>query len=896
MAPSPKSDLVVLISPGPDLPGWMGVLQDWSAMGLVRDFIVINADIAATTGTTPCLTVSAGVARSAALQHELAGRHLVSGVQVVCLSRVDSDLSTVGFGRAGRLRQEVRDTLPAARLTWVHAISVTVPDEWPRLAADELAWTGAHNVVLAPENAQSPFSGVAQVTSAEKNRPVGLTHRAAALCSAAGLWEAESRAVFGGDPDGGGGQVVALRTYTRHLSREGILSRVLAHLADMRTRYPVPHNEEGRSVQLVNDEVQATEQMVTNLIARHDELRRSRRVTPSNPARKDLGLFQALKMFLRFFAGVLRGAPKAFLYSLQEQVAKRIAAKAQNVLFGGDRSSFRLTVNGIAGIQDDGTIADPDEVDAKLASLLAQVRNEPGAAAGERQEFPALWKDYVSGAFTLLDGLPRVEGMPAARVGAVEAVVGNPMAVAPDPRVPFDVPLHAQSVVKASTIAPYDDDLARILYTGLKSKAEGGPGSGVSESTLVDIKEWFRTPAASYVGSLGRRLSTEIREAREEVVSGAAELADVGDPLDLPEELETLQRSLANTILIHAGIFLGLIALTLFGGWAQIMSWTNAAVVSVTLVLVWLVSASAIFVKRQHKVFHLLHEREMAMARATAVKQNLECALIDVRRLQSIYRQYLDWSQALGVFLQEPWGRGNAQDESESRLGEGFGLNHRFGNVVADEEGVEDEARRLQGRLFPVGWLTEAWDEFLTDRPNFTDRPVLEGEPELIFTDRPVTEVSVLHQWSEAVAAQPRMDVADKLRDRLVEQINGVGSTSASQLIRHVRWQDTAGVETARPHEEFIVGLAEISTGAVQGRSFSRAIFADVPDANDPWKVEQALGSDHTDRTATTLVVTELSASFSPRDLAFGPSSDAGVSHHDTPPGNPAPSTEAPQV
>src|SRR4051794_18334158 len=114
-----RSDLVVLASGRPEANAFLGILQDWSALGLVRDFIFLDADAPASVLGSSCVSVSGGIATAGRLSTTLARRSHTTAARVVCLSQVTERYSSIGPGRGDRIRQEVRDALPTADLTWI---------------------------------------------------------------------------------------------------------------------------------------------------------------------------------------------------------------------------------------------------------------------------------------------------------------------------------------------------------------------------------------------------------------------------------------------------------------------------------------------------------------------------------------------------------------------------------------------------------------------------------------------------------------------------------------------------------------------------------------------------------------------------------------------------------
>lgn len=884
-----RSDLVVLISGRPEAHAFLGILQDWSALGLVRDFLYVDADAPASRHGSPCVSVSGGIATAGRLSTILARRSHTAAARVVCLSQVAEQYSSIGATRGGRFQQEVRDALPAADLTWIHTIAVTVPEQWPYVPESELAWVGAHNVVLAPENSQAPIAGVAPLGSHERLQPVGLTHQTAGLCAAVGLMVDEPRCFFSGESSVGGGQVVAVRTFSRHIALEGIRSEILSRLVDVSKGYPIPATSDGRA-QVVADEAEASAEMVDALLSLHPEVRPRERATAAPVPMVPRPFLEALQMFLRFFAGAVRGAPRALLTALEREASTRLAGAAQQVLFGGPDSAYVVTVNGIRGIKSNGTVAEPDEFDQDIGKLLAQVRGVSGSIPAERQEYPNFWKAFVDGALTLLDGSRRNKDLEPQRIGLAVAVVNQPLAVAADPDEKFQVPEQVRPAAGVAEISPYDDDLARTTYLLLGQRIQAKPDQASSLSAARDeIKSWFDDRSRSYAGALGRTLAGDLNRVRQEVLDYADELTNTqGQPSESDEHTPS-QVTLARTLLGYAAVCFVLLLGVLGLAVADVLSWAAALIAIPVIGLLWLIPSTLIFLKRQHAVFKFLHEREQAVHRVTTLKDNLTDALVDLRRLQSIYRQYLSWAQGLGTFVRAPLGRVETTADADAVLGEGFCLNHRFGVVVPEPVALDEVSRELQSRLFKVGWLSDAWTQYLEDLPAFRDRHLVEADRGLLYSDRPVSDVSVLAQWSEAVVSTDRTRAAGEIRNGLDRLFDTREDSTFDRLLGTVRARSPQGDQSDLSYGDFVAGLQNIVEGQSGDRRFSQTMFAAVPETAEPWRVDAVMVSGGRGGVRP-LIVTEMTRVFRSRDLAFGqsretsPNARTGVSSATTPP------------
>lgn len=884
-----KSELVVLVARSRESAPFLDVLRDWSALGLVADFIFVDADSESGPAGAQCMTVSAGRVASTSLQARLADHSRVFSAHVVCLSQVDDEFSSAGLERGGAVFREVRDALPSVDVTWLHVIAVAQPSAWPSVAPDKVGWRGCHNVVLVPEDSRAPTAGVAQV-EASPVTSVRLTHQAGALCSAAGLWVADRRTPFNGEPDAGGGNVTALRTFTRHLDTEAVLLPLVESVIDVSDRYPLP-TLDGRPVQRVEDEVGVASTMAHRLLEQHAGVVGARRRSlPAPPPRQGVGFFQLFGLFFRFLGAALRRAPREFAQWMLADAQSKLASAAQAVFLGSGPTTHVVSVKGIRGIKEDGTLATPEEYDAQLKAFMVQV---PGATnrISEHHDHSRLWMDFVNGAFTLLDGGGRAKGLDAEQIGAGTAVITNPRRVVAPPSAVFDVAPEVRAVAKIEHLLPYDADAVQRTDELLAEKAEEQRERAAAlGQARTDLAAWSQDYERSYVGVIGVKLAVEMGKLRHEVREYVSALKGAGSHSQLAPEFYTAQQRLAKTLVLHAAGFVLLAVLVVVLAVKDYLDWDVAVALLVVLILTWIGSGTFIFHRHQQALFSRLQDLEYQADLVAARSSNLGEALEDLRRVQRVYRQYLSWARALGSFIEAPWGFSDARSKLGVDLGEGYPHNHRFGVAAPDESAIEDIANRLRPRLHPVGWLNRAWDTFRADPPEIgADRHLLEVDPDLIYNDRSVSGSSILEQWSRAVVVRRWTGGAERIRQEISVAV-AADAAHQQRLLGRVRTTHRNGAVREESYDDFVEGLQDVDTGSVTGRRFTRKTFSLTPYASEPWNVAEAITNHIGEGIPGSLVVTELSAGFEPLDLVFchQPTATAGHalaadSHHRPP-------------
>jgi hypothetical protein len=141
----------------------------------------------------------------------------------------------------------------------------------------------------------------------------------------------------------------------------------------------------------------------------------------------------------------------------------------------------------------------------------------------------------------------------------------------------------------------------------------------------------------------------------------------------------------------------------------------------------------------------------------------------------------------------------------------------------------------------------------------------LEENRQLIYSDRAVSTRSILTQWSEAVAARDWTGGHAQVVEELQEMLQTDVDAYRQRLLGRVMTLTIGGESSTETYDEFMAGLR----GDPLSGSFSVGLFTDAPETPEPWRVSDALVTDTHDEFSSSLVLTQLSVGFSPRDLDF---------------------------
>lgn len=865
------------------LVGVHDILRDWAALGVVDEvFTIAMEDLAGL--TLPATRLRRGEGTRVLLADELSISHDIDLLRIGVLD-LPQTAPQISLAEAGRLREAVHAVLPTLTPVCVHLIAVqhlerqsspsatAVVEGWDVEAG---TWHGWHNVLVVPENSSAPGAGVSPVVAGVGN-PVALTHAVAATAGLLGLYSGHRDSPF--DTQGQAGRWVRLaRTFARFLTSDALDHELLVRVADVRDHYPVPRHE-GAQLVVVDDETEAAVLQAQRLLDKHREVLPRPRVMPTPTPATPLGAMEALRMLFVFLGAALRNAPRAFLDSMMRRTSARIARHVGGFVFGHGDSAFTVVVNGVAA---DGRPADAAAMDAALDSLA-----ERAAGTGHIPNLPenlsALWHDFVAGGMTLFDGGTRVPELPPLTVGAARAVVSTTGRVVPAAGDGFQPGL--DGALEGWWVGPGDFVRGYQLDRRLQQLSRDQPHlSDAAARERRALADWM-TRQDGYTGRVGRVLADAIAGTVHEIAMINDRLRQVEQAADVPADVAQGQSSLARRLLTHAGISLVLLLVVVLLTTPGPLTWPWGVGIGVLIVVVWLISSTVVFQRHQRALFAMLHQREEDARLSTVLRQHLTEAIVDARRLNRAYRQYLDWIRAFGTFAHAPLGQVTTRPVRELLVGPGLPNNVRIGVARAEPGVVADAVDTLRRAMFGVGWLQSAWEDFCTDLPaGLGDwQYELRMQPEILWSDPRIDVTgSVLTAWSAAVATHSPGRAVPSAVSRGVTRLlddNHLGVADRLRQQVRVRRPDT-GDEDVLGYPQFVAGLDAVTTAGV----FQSGVLATgaTPTLNadrvaDTYREQARSGLN------LSLVVTQVSAGLMPEDLRTNAVYQDGSPEDDTP-------------
>jgi hypothetical protein len=689
-------DLPLVLLIGPDSPivvAVAAVLQDWSAVGLVRDHAwLTDSDVEARGVVAPATVVASGLRRAVPLRDHVADQRDLSALRLCAVSVVGPDGRAVGAGSANTLLEHLDRQLSA--VTPVHCLLARYggPGWDPDVVMPR--WT---NVLLAPADGWDPTS-VPAPFDAGSDEARFVAHAAAGLAGVAGLWSGMAEAPLDTE-EVKGNVVTVVRSYLRRLEATEVSESLRVRLSDLSHAVPRSRTARGPLPQFGLPE-QACEEMAEQVFARHANLfERPRPRRPEKPRPRWVSARLALRMFAAFLWAALRDAPRVWLNGVLAAMARLI----QGGLFGQD-SQYEVIVRGITPF---GMRALPEDF------IVAAERIS--ASAGEPLErrvqgVDRFWQDVVEGAFTLGDGQRR--SVAPVFVDDEPGVVDRVDRIAPDPDGRFELPPQLAAHVERPGLAPWDVIGVIMLRKELRALADkgGGPAADAGRA-LDDMAAWWVPRIGSYVVQVGTRLVTEFDRAVQELAELLQAAHDTESSAGLGQGLHATSRSVRR---IQLALALALVAITILSV-VGILAPLTAVTAAVSAVALSAMVSFGVFYRGQLSLFRYVNAAEEAAVRHAP--DRVAALARVVRTTATLLVQYGCWAPLLGRFVHEPYGVKAARSSSPVRLAGALPRAMGLAVVHPVERDLAVMSAELRRELFEPGWLGNQWDELLASVP-----------------------------------------------------------------------------------------------------------------------------------------------------------------------------------
>jgi len=835
-ASSNSSNLIILAAPSGMLAGVRDVLQDWSAIGLVRSFCWVEDPPAAGPGQAVALEVENGIGTPIKLA-ELLPRRQSSRIRLCVLVPEFAGAAALESMVEYELAQLIRLTAGTSAHQEYLRLIVTRPDCWP--GPSPVAEESWHNVIISPEDAFGPSTPHERLGPTGDPVEIG-PHAAAAICGLTGLWAGIEAAPLDGRELLPAEQVRVARTFFRYLDADEVDTQVRDGVLSMAGGLPLPMVGNDRAV-VVEDVLRETSHMADNLWAKHAAVLRGSRVAmPAIEVREIKGL-RLVKEFFAFLGAAILGAPLGWSRALARNLASGVAGTLQRTLLGGDQSAYRVVVFGVGA---DGMPAGWHELGSaagRLSELVAGPTDRVTQLA--HTDLGHVWHDYVHATLTLADAGDRSSQLPPIALGVSTGVLPRAADCAPGPGSDFTVPDALQRIVGKQRIQAADVlGLAAIRNRLGSARAEGVAGLSADQAHGA-LNSWAAQHSDSFAVQSAERLGRAVMERQEEVKALLTALAQAGEELEPDEAFRARQRRLGRWMRgLLIAVFLILVALGVVGA-LEVLTWGKVAICAGVAVVLWFLASLITFSQSQASFFAELHRRQVAEAQADVNRKNLGFAAIDLRRVTGAYGQHLAWSRVVGAFLVRPFGGSSAKSSRSVLSEEGLPLAVRFGVANPEPATLANTVAIVRRGTYRAGWLSKPWEQEVADAP---DRLGPQGvdlrdQPSQLYSEKG-GQGTLLARWVELVCREgPRAGGGDDVWRRM----NVSSSPLAQRLVERV--QVSEGRQTVT--RDMFMSNIDAAESGYSTRQFDGVLF--TPEARidekaavagPPWQRSASFG------------------------------------------------------
>lgn len=740
------SALTVIVAPEGRAEAVREALADWSQAGLIEPFVWVRAERSGGGAFPHGLEVASGSARRVDLNRVAGGYDRPDTVRVCGLSPVltgwQSDLQGTDQLLAEGLAQGFGG-LPITRLR------VLLGREADPARSERIAAEGWHTVCVSPEDSTSPVAGHIRLTAAQPAGEIAI-HAAAALASLLGLWRGEGTSPFDGVPPQPGRVVQLARSFFRRLDSASVEQQLRTQVLRIGDDLPLPMYQ-GAPLASVENVGFALSEMSERFWERHQDLVSPERFPYPDTKAEAISAWQALALFFSFLGAALRRAPANWASALVGKVSSATAGVVAGAVFGSGASAYEVVVNGVRA---DGTPAQWNDLEpaaAELTDALDRAGVPPEHYVRDPQH--EAWRDYTDAALTLADGESRNSALPPTQIGAARGVLRRPSSIVPGARF-TDVPKHLDGFAEQPPVPAYDVVGVHDLTQRLEGVAADPINGATASKSLHALQAWKQQHGQSFATYVGARLAEALTNTRREISTLLQRIMSAADPASEMELAKNSQRRNARVLMIVTWIAVALLAICVVLRTVGFVSTGVMWGIIGGLVVLWLVAGIGVFLRGQQQLFHLLNARRDLVSRLDIDVKNLRFALRDARKQSDAYAQFLAWSRALGVILQDPYGPDStSSDGADSRL---TGLPHAVGIATAhaDATAIADAAYELRRDHFQRGWLTEPWANVLRSAAaSLGPRGIeLAGDPEAMFSQPASGRGSLLNDWTDGLA------------------------------------------------------------------------------------------------------------------------------------------------
>lgn len=743
------SELTLLVTARDGTTVIQQALRDWVIAGVAKSHAMLRTQ---ELGDGPCHHVTSAGTEVTSVQ-DLLAQERPRRARVVVLHELLPDRPPLPFDAV----TELLGRLTAAAgpdCAWTRCVlHITGPGAAPAPEAHD----GWHNIVISPEDSHAPGEPLVVVDRG----PAGSNHAiyaTPAVAAISGLLAGQKGAPIDDWPVTPGQHVIVARAFSRRLDAADLelqLRRMTQNLSGGLPRV----TRDGVASLHHPDPARAASEMAKTFWNHNRHFFEGPRETPERPARRRIGVVEALSLFVDYLVAAVRGAPGAWAHRLLASSKASLSASVESLVFGQD-SAYVVT---FGGRNPEGGVASKDEI----LHALDQVNERLRFVAPDRRsaDLSSLWRQFIDGALTLGDGQTRGEGLRAPHSAGTPAVVRTPSHIAPPVGQYFrisDGSLAAQLPV-TRTLA------GDVMETAVLDRALGTLESdarlGVAASReLETLNEWTQQQAHSYTAFVLGHIAAEIEARSEEAGALHAVLTRAVSSETPSAPTLKKQRRVARVLALVLAITVVLVVSLVVTGVAALLTWSLVALLSLLLVITNLGVAFVTYLRGQRDLFRQLHARKTAISGARAAENNLVQVLREAQHLATTYRVGLAWAQVIGAFVHRPLPPSGEATEPSKTLAGPAPRAMSFGVARSSETEMARVAHVLRQRTFRVGWLSQPWQSFLRSLTSQMGPSAAGFGGGSLLDLGPEDSVNLLESWSSTLTIEGnRSTAADEL-------------------------------------------------------------------------------------------------------------------------------------
>jgi hypothetical protein len=712
------SALTVFLAPDGPSGGVLDVLVDLSAAGLVDPFLWVRSSQVESSSVVGATSVGGGVRKPVQIS-DIVLDQSHDRVRLCVIVPVVTDASAVPYEVEQRVA-EMLEYSGSAPVTRVRCLITRPGSVAPDTDVARLGW---HNVLIAPEEAHGPDGKRLALPPSTDPAEIG-PKAAPVVAGLLGLWSGVEGCPLDGHMQPG---LRAVRAFYRRIDADAVEQVLRERVLNAGPELPELRGWSDAVVRL-DDPSEAAYAMAERLWHRH----RAALIGPREQVRRaDVAAMNwrtVLGWLLRFIVAAVRAWPRDWIRGRRNQGAVSSARQLQRAVLGSRESAYKIVVHGFT---EDNVPAGWRDIGAASAAIDDRLVAEGISQYQPPAELTEMWRDYRQGAFSLVDAGDR-QAMPPRRLSdnrrAVLRFVDD---CVPAPVRRFTaIPGPIAARVGIEYVQPGDELGARLLQNRLDHLAATEPMQAMAAGGVsAELKQWWQAHNRSYSVQVGRRIAGALLSTAAEI-RGHLDMLDrvATDDAEAPISSRTLTWLFRILMVLSV---LGLVTGPTLGFLGVVKTGAAIAIAMVPVALLMIVTIGA-FANEQRRIFQELNRRGELMSDAEAATVNLRQAVIDVRRLQDAYEQYLVWSRIVGSVLHRPYGQPVAAQPGLLRIARGLPRTTRVAQALIDDGKISAAAAVLRSDQFDIGWFSRLWDLHLRDAIDRLGLHDLAGRPEEI--------------------------------------------------------------------------------------------------------------------------------------------------------------------